>query len=233
VRVTSASEQHSPAGFGVAPGYARRSCRCNGERWRIGNCSLLILFRAKGAKFVTRRAEECRRYARRCMEVAPTFQDEEARATLLDLAQAWLRLAHLALANRHIAELTVQIARQRAIGKHALDTGQGSEMADSLLHALEESLRYSRSIGYFCSVAADYPAPRRRVAPQPAGACHDTTGVERHDQLKAEPIWDRNPRSRVPALPGDSYSEMGDVCLGRRVLINSQIAVTLSGHGPR
>jgi hypothetical protein len=31
---------------------------------------------------------------------------------------------YLAQANRHIAELTVQIARQRAIVKDALDTGQ-------------------------------------------------------------------------------------------------------------
>jgi hypothetical protein len=54
--------------------------------------------------------------------------------------------------------------------------------------------------------------PRRQVTPQRTGACHDTTGVERHDQLKAEPIWVRNPRLGVPALPGDSYSEMGDVC---------------------
>jgi hypothetical protein len=48
---------------------------------------------------------------------------------------------HLAQANRQIAELTVQHARQRVIVKHALDTGQGSEMADSLLDALEGSLR--------------------------------------------------------------------------------------------
>jgi len=36
---------------------------------------------------------------------------------------------HLAQANRHIAELTVQ----RVIVKYALDTGQRSEMAESLL----------------------------------------------------------------------------------------------------
>jgi uncharacterized protein YpiB (UPF0302 family) len=50
------------------------------------------------------------------------------------------RQKHLAEANRHIAELTVQIVRQRVIVKYALDTGQQSEMAESLLHALEESL---------------------------------------------------------------------------------------------
>jgi hypothetical protein len=36
-------------------------------------------------------------------------------------------------ANRQIAELAVQLARQRVTVKHALDTGQHSEMAESLL----------------------------------------------------------------------------------------------------
>jgi len=48
---------------------------------------------------------------------------------------------YLAQANRHISELVVQIAHQRAIAKHALDTGQRSEMAESLLDALEGSVR--------------------------------------------------------------------------------------------
>jgi hypothetical protein len=48
---------------------------------------------------------------------------------------------YLSQANRQIAELTVQHARQRVIVKHALDTGQGSEMAESLLDALEGTLR--------------------------------------------------------------------------------------------
>jgi hypothetical protein len=48
---------------------------------------------------------------------------------------------YLAQANRQIAELAVQLARQRVIIKHALDTGQRSEMAESLLEALEGSLR--------------------------------------------------------------------------------------------
>jgi len=47
---------------------------------------------------------------------------------------------HLAQANRHIAELMVQIVRQRVIVKYALDTGQRSETAESLLYALEKSL---------------------------------------------------------------------------------------------
>ena len=51
--------------------------------------------RAKGATFVTSRAEEYKRYARQCVEIASTFQDEEARATVIGQARAWLRLAHL------------------------------------------------------------------------------------------------------------------------------------------
>ena len=53
--------------------------------------------------------------------------------------RAWQQ-EHVDQAYRHIAELTVQIVRQRVIVKHALDTGQPSEIAESLLHALEESL---------------------------------------------------------------------------------------------
>ena len=48
---------------------------------------------------------------------------------------------YLAQANRQIAELMVQIVRQRAIVKHAFDTGPRSEMAESMLNALEGSLR--------------------------------------------------------------------------------------------
>ena len=90
---------------------------------------------------MTSREEEYKRHARQCLEVAPAFQDEEARATLLGQARAWLRPAHLAQANRQIAELAVQIARQRVIVKHGLGTGHPSEMAESLLDALEGSLR--------------------------------------------------------------------------------------------
>src|SRR5262249_22130199 len=48
---------------------------------------------------------------------------------------------YLAQANRQIAELVVQIASQRVIIRHAIAMGQGSEMAESLLDALEGSLR--------------------------------------------------------------------------------------------
>ena len=41
----------------------------------------------------------------------------------------------------HIAELKAHIVRQRVLLKDALDTGQPSELAGSMLHALEGSLR--------------------------------------------------------------------------------------------
>jgi hypothetical protein len=69
---------------------------------------------------------------------------------------------YLAQANRQIAELYVQIVRQRAIVKQALDTGQGSEMAESLLDALEGSLRIFEKHRIFllsCSGSSSAPPP--------------------------------------------------------------------------
>jgi hypothetical protein len=124
--------------------------------------------RAKGNEFVTSSAEEYWSYARQCLEIAPSFQDKEARATLLGLAQAWSRLAHLALANRHIAELTVQIARQRVIVKHALDSGQRSEMAVSLLDALEGSLRlFEKHRIFLLSCSVNRPSNGSSKRPDP------------------------------------------------------------------
>jgi hypothetical protein len=94
---------------------------------------------------------------------------------------------YLSQANRQIAELTVQLARQRVIVRHALDTGQRAEMAESLLDALEGSLRIFEGHRIFllsCGVNgyAGHPAPRPARELEPAGAWHDATGVERHDE---------------------------------------------------
>jgi hypothetical protein len=53
--------------------------------------------------------------------------------------RAWEQ-EHLDQAYRHIAELKAHIVRQRVLLKDALDTGQPSELAESMLRALEESL---------------------------------------------------------------------------------------------
>ena len=49
--------------------------------------------------------------------------------------------SHLDRANRYIAELRADIARERVVIEHALDAGYPSVVAESMLHALEASLR--------------------------------------------------------------------------------------------
>src|SRR6516225_968 len=114
-----------------------------------GNCSLVpfVMKRAKGAKFVTSKAEKYQRYARQCVEIAPTFQDAERRATLLGQAQAWLRLAHLAQANRQIAELAVQLSRQRAIVSRRLTQASAQRWRSRCLMRSKEAFTSSRSTG--------------------------------------------------------------------------------------
>jgi hypothetical protein len=142
---------------------------------------------------VTSRAEEYRRYARQCLEIAPTFQDKEAQATLLGFAQVWSRLAHLALANRQIAELTVQIARQRVVVTHALDTGQRSEMAESLLDAVEGSLRiFEKHRIFLLSCSGSSSALR---------APGDADGPE---LVTTQRVWSVVPESRIRA-DGNSF----------------------------
>jgi hypothetical protein len=76
---------------------------------------------------------------------------------------------YLAQANRQIAELMVQIARQRVIVKQALDTGRGSEMAESLLDALEGSLRLFEKHPLILGQLPRQPSEQRVVrAPRPA-----------------------------------------------------------------
>lgn|SRR5436190_14953449 len=88
---------------------------------------------------------------------------------------------YLAQANRQIAELAVQIAAQRVVIKHALDTGQRLEMAESLLDALEGSLRIFEKHRIFL-LSCSGPSSSSALPPTPrrAGGCHDATGMEHH-----------------------------------------------------
>jgi hypothetical protein len=82
---------------------------------------------------------------------------------------------HLAQANGHIAELNVQIVRQRVIVKYALDTGQPSEMAESLLDAFEGSLRlFERHRIFLLSCSLNHPSNGSSKCPDPPGV--GTTG---------------------------------------------------------
>jgi hypothetical protein len=49
--------------------------------------------------------------------------------------------SHLAQANRYIAEMRADITRERVFLEHALDAGYPSEVAESMLYALEGALR--------------------------------------------------------------------------------------------
>ena len=82
---------------------------------------------------------------------------------------------YLARANRHIAELVVQIAHQRAIIK-ALETGQGSEMAESLLDALEASLRIFENHRIFL-----LRLQRISLSALPPGASTNGRSLSRHN----------------------------------------------------
>jgi hypothetical protein len=87
-----------------------------------------------------------------------------------DIAQKYL-----AQANQHIAELTVQIVRQRVIIKDALATGQRLEMAESLLDALEGTLRlFEKHRIFLLSCSVNHPGNGSSKCPDPPGV--GTTG---------------------------------------------------------
>jgi hypothetical protein len=61
------------------------------------------------------RAEEYRRLAQQCLETAHTISNEEGRATLLQMAQIWQRLAdELAGATEQLVEATPPPATEAA-----------------------------------------------------------------------------------------------------------------------
>src|SRR5262249_54676407 len=78
--------------------------------------------------------------------------------------------SHLAQANRYIAEMRADIARERVIVEHALDAGYPSEVAESMLHTLEGALRISERHRELVlnrwkpppSEKGDHPSPRPR-----------------------------------------------------------------------
>jgi hypothetical protein len=69
----------------------------------------------------------------------------------------------------------------------------------------KEAFAYSRSTGYFCSVATDHPAPCRRVTLRRAGVCHGATGMERHDKDKSQ-----QKKRALDALAAVAFSAGGD-----------------------
>jgi len=92
---------------------------------------------------------------------------------------------YLAQANRQIAELAVQIATQRVIVRHALDTGQHSEMAESLLDALEASLRiFEKHRIFLLSSSVNRPSMLMIQTPRPAAV--ESTGRDLPRRTRGE-----------------------------------------------
>jgi hypothetical protein len=100
---------------------------------------------------------------------------------------------YLAQANRHIAELAVQIAHQRAIVKNVrLTQARAPRWRSRCLMRSKQAFAFSRSTGYFCSVCSGSLAPCRRERPRWAGACHEATGMD-EPITPAASSWQRLP----------------------------------------
>ena len=90
---------------------------------------------------------------------------------------------YLAQANRHIAELKVQMVRQRVIVKDALGTGQRSEMAESLLDALEGSLRiFEKHRVLILGQRIAISAPPSRKTLHPSDNRHSASSAKNSDE---------------------------------------------------
>src|SRR5262249_32690487 len=84
--------------------------------------------------------------------------------------------SHLAQANRYIAEMKADIARERVILEHALDAGHPLEVAESMLHALEGALRIFEKHRQLVLDQLKPPLPGRGVTPPPRPRRCEATG---------------------------------------------------------
>jgi hypothetical protein len=76
----------------------------------------------------------------RVIDIRSALHPELNRAPLTQTISRFQEQEHLAEANWLISQTKTHIVRQRIRVKHARDTSQKSELADSLLYALEVSL---------------------------------------------------------------------------------------------
>src|ERR1051325_4681027 len=76
----------------------------------------------------------------RVIDIRSALKPELNRASHAQTISRFEEQEHLAEANWLISQTKTNIVRQQIRFKHARDTGQKSELADSLLYALEVSL---------------------------------------------------------------------------------------------
>jgi hypothetical protein len=99
---------------------------------------------------------------------------------------------YLAQANRHIAELNIQIVRQRVIIKDALDTGHRFEMAESLLTVRAAGAGIRNAEAYRRNVLSLRPHYRFRYCGIFVKRCRDINCVL--SGSARPPDWNRRPR---------------------------------------
>jgi hypothetical protein len=93
------------------------------------------------------RSDEYRRYAAECLEMASVVHDPKARATLLQMAQVWLRLA----GQRGTPERGRKIRSERRVS--ALLVGLFGEHVPGLSHFLHD-LAMPLGLGFSSQAAA-------------------------------------------------------------------------------
>jgi hypothetical protein len=74
------------------------------------------------------------------IHIRSALKPELNRASRSEPISRFQEQEHLAQADWHVSQMKTHILRQRIRVKYARDTGQPSELADSMLHALEASL---------------------------------------------------------------------------------------------
>ena len=74
-------------------------------------------------------------------DIRSALEPRLSRASAAQPLSRFQEQEQLAQADLHISDLKAHIVRQRIRVKHALDTGQAPELADSMLHAFETSLQ--------------------------------------------------------------------------------------------
>src|SRR5262249_7290354 len=84
--------------------------------------------------------------------------------------------SHLAQANRYIAEMKADIARERVILEHALDAGHPLEVAESMLHALEGALRIFEEHPKLVPTQSTPHSPEQGGHPRPPSRRCEATG---------------------------------------------------------
>jgi hypothetical protein len=76
----------------------------------------------------------------RVIDIRSALKPDFNRASCAQTISRFQEQEHLAQTDWHISQMKTHIIRQRIRVKHARDTGQPSELVDSMLRALEASL---------------------------------------------------------------------------------------------